>query len=108
MRDHPYHTVPILGGLWGAKRGALPDIKLNIDEWAKKDAWQTDQDFLTVVVWPLNYYKLMVHDNWGRFTAPGVTMKPFPVPRQDNDFVGSITGPNEERLHPEHHQDLID
>ena len=108
MRDHPYHTVPILGGLWGAKRGALPDIKLNIDEWAKKDAWQTDQDFLTVIVWPMNYYKLMVHDNWGRFTAPGVTMKRFPMPRQDNDFAGSITGPNEERLHPEHHQDLID
>jgi hypothetical protein len=28
MRDHPYHTVPILGGMWGCRNEILRNIKL--------------------------------------------------------------------------------
>ena len=28
MRDHPYHTVPILGGMWGCRNGLMRKIGL--------------------------------------------------------------------------------
>ena len=27
MRDHPWHGYPVLGGMWGAKKGAISNIK---------------------------------------------------------------------------------
>lgn len=103
MRDHPEHTVPLLGGMWGCKHGAIPDMKELIDKWNKEDRWQTDQDFLKHVIWPKHYYRAIVHDDWNRFPMMGLEQRSFPTQRQGNDFIGSIIGPNEERLHPEHH-----
>ena len=31
MRDHPAHGFPVLGGMWGAKKGCLPDMKQMIE-----------------------------------------------------------------------------
>jgi hypothetical protein len=104
MRDHPYHNVPILGGMWGAKRYAIPDMKELIAEWNKEDRWQTDQDFLRDVVWPPNFHRVMAHDDWNREFSPHINAKQFPTTRQNQEFVGAIIGPNEERLHPEHHE----
>ena len=101
MRDHPHHTTPILGGMWGAKRYACSEMKLWIEQWNKEDRWQTDQDFLRAKVWPACWHKILVHDDWGRFGM--AQTKPFPTPRDGDDFVGSIIGPTGERLHPEHH-----
>lgn len=102
IRDHPFHTAPILGGLWGAKRNAIPDMKELIARWNKEDRWQTDQEFLRDVIWPQHYHKVLAHDDWNRF--PGaVDSRFFPMPRDGNNFEGAIIGPNEERLHPEHH-----
>ena len=101
MRDHPEHSVPILGGMWGAKKHAVPNIKELIDKWNKEDRWQTDQEFLRSVIWPQCYHKFLVHDDWNRF--PMAKNMPFMDRRIDSDFIGSIIGPNEERLHPEHH-----
>lgn len=103
MRDHPHHTTPILGGMWGAKQHAIPDMKELIEKWNKEDRWQTDQDFLRSVIWPKYHHKAMVHDDWNRFPMPGTERRSFPTPRQNQDFVGAIIGPNGERLHPEHH-----
>ena len=35
MRDHPYHTVPILGGMWGCRNGLLRNVGLSsaIEKW---------------------------------------------------------------------------
>ena len=101
MRDHPEHSVPILGGMWGAKKHAVPNMKELIDKWNKEDRWQTDQEFLRSVIWPQCYHKFLVHDDWNRF--PMAKNMPFMDRRIDSDFIGSIIGPNEERLHPEHH-----
>ena len=101
MRDHPEHSVPILGGMWGAKKHAVPNMKELIDKWNKEDRWQTDQEFLRGVIWPHHYHKFLVHDDWNRF--PIAKNMPFMDRRMDSDFIGSIIGPNEERLHPEHH-----
>jgi protein O-GlcNAc transferase len=101
MRDHPEHSAPIMGGMWGAKNGALPDLKDQIEKYTQGDFWQVDQNFLREIVWPSNYHKVLAHDDWNRF--PQAETKPFPTPRETDNFVGSIIGPNEERLHPEHH-----
>lgn len=102
MRDHPYHSVPILGGMWGTKQHAIPEMMDLIANWKKEDRWQTDQEFLTAVIWPAYRHKILAHDNWNRFA--GCKTIPFPSPRQNNEFVGAIIGANGERLHPEHHQ----
>ncbi len=102
MRDHPHHSTPILGGMWGAKRHAIPNMTDLIDEWNKEDRWQTDQEFLKDVIWPHHHHKILAHDDWQRF---GLT-QPFPTPRERDGFVGAIIGPSEERLHPEHHEML--
>lgn len=104
MRDHPEHSVPILGGMWGAKRHAIPDMKALINKWNQEDRWQTDQEFLRAVIWMKHYHKVLAHDDWNRFTA--ATNKPFMDMREGTDFVGSIIGADEERLHPEHHSVL--
>jgi hypothetical protein len=101
MRDHPYHAVPILGGMWGAKFGAIPDMKQLIRGYNKEDKWQTDQFFLRDRIWPAHYHKVLAHDNWGRYG--GTDMKRFAQPRIDNEFIGAIIGADEKRLHPEHH-----
>lgn len=101
MRDHPEHSTPIMGGMWGAKQGALPNLREQIEAYVRGDFWQVDQNFLREIVWPANYHKVLAHDDWNRF--PQAETKPFPTPREDDDFVGSIIGPNGERLHPEHH-----
>ena len=102
MRDHQHHTTPILGGMWGAKRHAIPDLTRMMEEWNQEDRWQTDQEFLRDIVWPRNYHKVLAHDDWSRFPQ-GVENRTFPTPREGDNFVGAIIGPNEERLHPEHH-----
>ena len=106
IRDHPEHSTPILGGLWGAKSGAIPGIKDYMAMWRQENRWQTDQEFLRDIIWPMHKHKVMAHDDWGRFREPGVEVKPFPTQRENQDFVGAIIGPDEERLHPEHHRVL--
>ena len=101
MRDHPEHSTPIMGGMWGAKQGALPNLEEQIEEYVRGDFWQVDQNFLREIVWPANYHKVLAHDDWNRF--PQAETKRFPSSRVADDFVGSIIGANNERLHPEHH-----
>jgi hypothetical protein len=83
MRDHPYHTFKILGGMWGAKKGILSNMKELIDSFNKGDYWQIDQDFLSEVVYPKIAKEVLVHDE---FTNAGK----FPKKRNDLEFVGSI------------------
>lgn len=102
MRDHPEHTAPMMGGMWGAKKGVLPYLRGQIEEYVSGDFWQVDQNFLREVIWPKHYHQILAHDDWVRFAT--ASTKKFPSERMGDNFIGSIIGPNEERLHPEHHQ----
>jgi len=64
MRDHVEHNVPILGGMWGCKKGILIDMPQFIDEWQKKDYKGCDQDFLREVVWDKLKKHALVHDKF--------------------------------------------
>ena len=33
IRDHPYHTTEILGGLWGFQNKSIPNVRLEIAKW---------------------------------------------------------------------------
>ena len=36
MRDHPYHSAVVLGGMWGGVKGCLPNLKAELKKWSKK------------------------------------------------------------------------
>jgi hypothetical protein len=82
MIDHPWHGG-IMGGMWGAKKGILSDIKKLMDEWPKGDFWQTDQQFLNNIVSPIVANNILIHDS--------INQRNFPTKRDtDFRFVGEI------------------
>lgn len=95
MRDHPYHTTEILGGMWGSKKGVTPNIKKQIETYIKGDFWQVDQNFLRDIIYPIVKNNSLVHDEF-------FDKKPFPSKRPINIFVGQAFNENDEFLHPEH------
>lgn len=101
MRDHPYHTVPILGGMWGVRNGLLRNIGIieKINNWNRFQRKGVDQDFLGQVIYPLVKNNALEHDDWGRF---GSNVRTFPNKRnEDKGFVGEIYDENDVR-HPDH------
>ena len=100
MRDHPYHTVPILGGMWGCRKGLLRDIKISkqIEHWNKFGRKGIDQDFLGQVIYPYIRNKAMEHAEFGlRF---GGEIRSFPTKRQNYEYIGDIFDEHDVR-HPD-------
>lgn len=103
MRDHPYHTVPILGGMWGCRNGILRNVNFSqtIEKWNQFHRKGIDQDFLGQVIYPFVKDKSLEHSEFNlRF---GQEIRPFPTKRIDYEFVGDIFDENDIR-HPEHWQ----
>lgn len=103
MRDHPYHTVPILGGMWGCRNGILRNVNFSqtIEKWNQFHRKGIDQDFLAQVIYPFVKDKSLEHSEFNlRF---GQEIRPFPTKRIDYEFVGDIFDENDIR-HPEHWQ----
>lgn len=97
MRDHPYHTVPILGGMWGCRNGILRNVNLSksIEKWNKFNRKGVDQDFLGEVVYPYVRDRALEHSEFGlRF---GGEIKPFPTDRTNYEFVGDVFDENDIR-----------
>ena len=92
MRDHPYHRFPVLGGMWGAKSGTVPDMKDLIDNFAQQDQYGTDYKFFAdVIMQKVKKDSILVHDEFfgGR---------PFPTEREGLEFVGQVFDENEETV----------
>ena len=87
MRDHPYHTSQIMGGMWGMKKGTFPKMKELIQIYKGGNFWQVDQNFLNQFVYPLCKNNSLVHDE---FTNLDDCKKPFPSPRKELEFVGDV------------------
>ena len=97
MRDHPAHGFPILGGMWGAKKGAIPEMKKLIDNFPQQNMYGTDYQFFASIGDRIRG-DVLVHDEF--FNKPqnprtpmlldyqGITPIPFPVPRQGLEYVG--------------------
>ena len=52
MRDHPYHAMPIMGGMWGCKGGIFKEIKIMIENFSPTKAHNQDQIFLEKIIYP--------------------------------------------------------
>ena len=90
MRDHPYHSTEILGGMWGCKYPLLENMVSSIHNYKKMgNFWQVDQNFLKEVVYPEIKNNVMVHDEFFEKT-------PFPSPRKGLEFVGQVFDENED------------
>jgi hypothetical protein len=95
MRDHPYHTTEILGGMWGVRGDLLSNMRQAILDYTKGDFWQVDQNFLKEQIYPVIVNHACVHDEF-------FEEKPFPTSRELKRFVGQAFDANDTLLHPEH------
>lgn len=102
MRDHPYHTVPILSGMWGCKNVSL-DIKNLMNQWSyfpNKGRYSADdQDFLGQLIYPLISGKTIEHSEFG--ISYGQPITNFKTKRNNYEFVGDVFDQNNKR-HPEY------
>lgn len=94
MHDHPHHSVPILGGMFGIKKGLFSELARHAIEWGKshESRWQIDQDFLTDIVWPVVQNDTMNHDEFFRHLWGG---RPFSSQRLGLEFVGATYDAND-------------
>ncbi len=102
LKDHPWHAgVPILGGLWGVKRGLLPNMSQMINDFIQEDPrneWQCDQRFLTDKIWPKVQHTAMIFD-------PFYGGLNYPIPRDGFEFCGSTNDENDRT--PQEQIDLL-
>lgn len=92
MRDHPYHTAVILGGMWGVKYPRLKKMKKLITEYSKGEFWQVDQNFLRDIVYTLIEKDCMVHDEFFMYNK---NRRIFPTIREGQEFVGESFDEND-------------
>lgn len=90
MRDHPWHGSLMLGGMWGVK--GCPAMSDWIASWKQEDRYQTDQDFLQSMVYPIASKDAMIHAS---FCAIEPEARPFPSPRSGLEFVGQVFDEND-------------
>ena len=82
IKDHPYHSTPILGGMWGVRNGLLKDMRLLCDNYDQGNFWQVDQNFLSEVVYPIVKGNSITHSFSGA--------QPLPQNRDSNHFIGQV------------------
>lgn len=103
MRDHPYHRVPILAGMWGARKGILKNINQLLQYWnqyTNKGRFHAeDQDFLGQIVYPIVINNSFEHSEFG--ISYGNQIHNFPIERQDYEFIGDVYDENDQR-HPDY------
>jgi len=99
MRDHPYHQFPVLGGMWGVKKGVIPHMKDLINSFSQEDQYGTDYKFFAEKIVPIIADDSLIHDEF----FGGIE---FPVRRTEKlSFVGQVFDENETT--PEDHLNAL-
>lgn len=89
MRDHPGHSLPMMGGMWGVRPYSDLRIANLIADYRPDGLFSGDQRFLRSTVYPLCQDSSIVHQDEEWFLdAPRVERRPFPVLGKDGSFVG--------------------
>ncbi len=93
LRDHPNHHHPIMGGMWGLKKGLLQcSLQEAFHTWKEThtatEFWN-DMDFLKQFFYPHIIPFAMIHDELQTFEAPELRT-PFRIPldSQKYHFIG--------------------
>ena len=102
MRDHPYHTAPVLAGMWGCRGGVLKDLPAMMIKWRLNRIRQlrgffikNDQEFLNQVIYPIMMQTndLLIHSEHIMFKNEEV--HPYPCEGKDGvEFVAQIFRPD--------------
>ncbi len=99
MRDHPHHKFPIMGGMWGAKRGVIDNIeeliRFHVGNFPLGWPHGMDQTFLRNVIYPMIKDNCLVHDEFFDKLC-------FPSKRIPNYFVGQQFDENDNFLRDTH------
>lgn len=80
MRDHPFHTEPVLGGLWGAKKGHGLALASAAKIYGIDGRFGSDQRFIRQMLYPEMTESLLVHQDHPYFSDPAmVLVRKFPT-----------------------------
>ena len=102
MRDHPAHSIEILGSGWGARLGPSGSMVRKLFResfheashdpmfWADRKAYGPDQGFLKRYIWPWGKWSSLSHDSFSCKQFPRTS--PFPTRRKDgeNNFIAAV------------------
>jgi hypothetical protein len=89
MRDHPEHTEPIMGGMFGVLPNALPDFHETLLAYGPDDSYGCDQRFLGKLLYLRLIDNALVHQDAPSFQDPPATcVRPFPVALPSGQFIG--------------------
>ncbi|XP_063859210.1 uncharacterized protein LOC135100281 [Scylla paramamosain] len=94
MRDHPYHRMPVLGGMWDARWDIDPALATKLRNLRDKMMamavgkrnYGLDQQIIKKVLWPKMTGSLVAHDSYNCKSFKGSS--PWPSQRSEGDFVG--------------------
>ncbi|XP_042889467.1 uncharacterized protein LOC122264572 isoform X2 [Penaeus japonicus] len=110
LRDHPYHGIPIMGGLWGARwdlkthdipefRKTLIGIRDTMIKQAKgKFKKGLDQQIFKKALYPKTKGDVMSHDSFFCKKFPD-GFRPFPTQRVNGQYLGNYMGSREKDTH---------
>jgi hypothetical protein len=92
LRDHSFHTMPIVGGMWGMKRGALPVpmTQLLKERFSGSAKFNDDQLFLQDVIYPKIKHVALVHASNSYRASAEETIVKIPFPVSNKDFIGQV------------------
>lgn len=92
LRDHSFHTMPIVGGMWGMKRGALPESMTSLlqTRFSGTAKFNDDQLFLQDVVYSKIKDVALVHSTNTYRASPEETIVRIPFPVRNKDFIGQV------------------
>ena len=100
IRDHPWHSAAILGGMWGCKRGVLNNMVEMMESYEQGDFWQVDQNFLRDHIYPIVHSDCMVHDEFFVVGANDI-----PKARENYEFIGEVFDENDNPV--EAHKEVL-
>lgn len=87
MRDSPFHTVAILGGMFGLRKIKSLNMKKSSKVFFNTYIDKNDQDFLAAVVYPLALHDAIIHDEIIRLEKEYCSQ--FPTKwNKDFQFIG--------------------
>jgi hypothetical protein len=96
MRDHPFHTAPILGGMWGA-------VPSEVSKYFDKNTYfnfsnhkKQDQEYLASI-YPSVRSQSLVHDSFFKVER---NAKKFPLSRLHGEYIGEPLDSNGAPINP--------
>ena len=79
IRDHINHCHPLMGGMWGGIKGAIPGFENRVKALMQSPLakeYMTDMHFLRNQIWPLVQNKVFQHDTYCCKSFPGSVSMP--------------------------------